>query len=186
MLNNGSESGHPRLVPDLEGKAYHLMMMNADADVYSEPDNCFFDRVILMDIWDGILPSVDPTEHGRISAEELLEEERRLFYVGVTRAKNHLQVLEYGAKTDDLRAPRFLRELFGLTSPGTAPAGKAVNIPSTFIAGSRVHHRLLGYGTVTACDGKVVAVCFDFPHRERRLDLQVCQKDGLLSLADKK
>lgn len=35
-------------IPDLEGKAYHLMMMNADADVYSEPDNCFFDRVILM------------------------------------------------------------------------------------------------------------------------------------------
>ena len=28
-------------IPDLEGKAYHLMMMNADADVYSEPNNCF-------------------------------------------------------------------------------------------------------------------------------------------------
>lgn len=35
-------------IPDLEGKDYHLMMMNADADVYSEPDNCFYDRVILM------------------------------------------------------------------------------------------------------------------------------------------
>ncbi len=42
-------------IPDLEGKAYHLMMMNADADVYSEPNNCFYDRVILMvDMGQGI------------------------------------------------------------------------------------------------------------------------------------
>lgn len=35
-------------IPDLNGKAYHLMLMNADAMVYSEPDDCYFDRVILM------------------------------------------------------------------------------------------------------------------------------------------
>ncbi len=35
-------------IPELEGKAYHLLMINADAMVYSEPDGCYFDRVILM------------------------------------------------------------------------------------------------------------------------------------------
>ena len=35
-------------IPDLNGKAYHLLMVNADAMVYSEPNKAFFDRVILL------------------------------------------------------------------------------------------------------------------------------------------
>ena len=48
-----------------------------------------YDRVILMDVADGLLPqNTDPfTEEG----ERQLEEERRLFYVAMTRAKNHLE-----------------------------------------------------------------------------------------------
>ena len=36
------------IIPDLKGEAYHLLMVNADAMVYSEPDRAYFDRVILL------------------------------------------------------------------------------------------------------------------------------------------
>lgn len=51
-----------------------------------------YDEVYLLDIFDGILPSKPIT--GQSSAEEVkeYEEARRLFYVGMTRAKNRLHV----------------------------------------------------------------------------------------------
>ena len=53
-----------------------------------------YDRVFLLDVLDGILP---PKADGK-SAEEtaLYEEERRLYYVGMTRAKNDLYLFHCG------------------------------------------------------------------------------------------
>lgn len=142
-----------------------------------------YDRVILMDVWDGILPSADRDERGRITAAERLEEERRLFYVGVTRARDRLALLEYGAKADDLRAPRFLRELFGLVEPSVSEiVPKPVDVP--YPPNTRVRHRLFGCGTVLDCNRTVVTVLFDTPRCERRLDLAICRKDGLLTISD--
>ncbi len=45
-----------------------------------------FDRVYLIDLIDGILPS---------ETEEAIEEETRLFYVGITRAIRHLELISY-------------------------------------------------------------------------------------------
>lgn len=45
-----------------------------------------FEEVFLTDINEGIIP------HRKASVEADLEEERRLFYVGMTRAKNHLHL----------------------------------------------------------------------------------------------
>ena len=54
-----------------------------------------YDKVILIDAVDGILPSADCD----------LEEERRIFYVGITRAKNELVLCEYNDYSS-----QFLRE----------------------------------------------------------------------------
>lgn len=67
-----------------------------------------FDRVILGDIRDGVLPSWEGLIEFRSPAEpELLEEERRIFYVGVTRARKELEVLVLHGATS-----RFTGELF--------------------------------------------------------------------------
>ncbi len=53
-----------------------------------------YDRVFLLDIADGIFPETVVTNPKKAEAGELkqYEEERRLFYVGVTRAKNDLHL----------------------------------------------------------------------------------------------
>ena len=71
-----------------------------------------YDTVYLLDVIDGVFPEHVVTDRGRVSREELkdYEEERRLFYVGVTRAKNqlHLFTFQEGAT--------FIEELLGKES----------------------------------------------------------------------
>ena len=56
-----------------------------------------YDRVILTDVIDGILPEVDPNPKDDDTAN-LLEEERRLFYVALTRAKNEAALIRFQKK----------------------------------------------------------------------------------------
>jgi DNA helicase-2/ATP-dependent DNA helicase PcrA len=53
-----------------------------------------FDHVILTDVVDGILPAGSDSPFPEVRRQQL-EEERRLCYVGVTRAKKRLTVLAY-------------------------------------------------------------------------------------------
>ena len=57
-----------------------------------------YDTVYLLDVVDGILPEKVLTSMNTASKEEIgaYEEERRLFYVGATRAKNQLNIFETG------------------------------------------------------------------------------------------
>ena len=70
-----------------------------------------FDMVILSGLEEGIFPS-----SRSIYDSEAVEEERRLFYVGITRAKEHLLITNsryrytYGSMTDQ-RPSRFLHEI---------------------------------------------------------------------------
>ncbi len=71
-----------------------------------------FDRVYIIDLIDGDFPnqsSIDNLDKGQ---SELLEEERRLFYVGMTRAKEHLSLITLKSIGPKLLQPsRFLLEL---------------------------------------------------------------------------
>ena len=61
-----------------------------------------YDQVYLVDIYDGVLPSGSATSKGSsVSSKDALEEERRLFYVGVTRAKNDLNIFRI-AETESI------------------------------------------------------------------------------------
>jgi ATP-dependent exoDNAse (exonuclease V) beta subunit len=52
-----------------------------------------YDTVYLMDVYDGQFPGSNATEVlGRKHNMDLIQEERRLFYVAMTRAKNHLNI----------------------------------------------------------------------------------------------
>lgn len=55
-----------------------------------------YGRVILMDVADGIFPKTVPEGPEPEQAErDAYEEERRLFYVGMTRAKNELSIVRF-------------------------------------------------------------------------------------------
>ncbi|MBR2258011.1 MAG: ATP-dependent helicase [Blautia sp.] len=68
-----------------------------------------YDSVYLIDVIDGIFPDVIPNywEHASTEEQEAYEEQRRLFYVAVTRAKERLTVFSLTKKSS------FVRELIG-------------------------------------------------------------------------
>ncbi len=144
-----------------------------------------FGAVFIVGLDDGILP------HSRSFDEpEEMEEERRLFYVGITRAKDRLYLVrsvQRGGRgyAEETFPSRFLDDLpadllagqsrTGRRFKGRAPAETAWSLPSgpkpasvieaKFRAGTRVQHPLWGDGIVLDSkiqdDDEIVDVVFE-------------------------
>jgi DNA helicase-2/ATP-dependent DNA helicase PcrA len=109
-----------------------------------------YPRVILIDAVSDILPAADND----------LEEERRIFYVGMTRARDVLTMLDY----ENEQCP-FIDECQGRAG-GWTP-------------GTEVFHKKFGKGTVVSNDGKTIVV--DFKRRGRTsMKLDLCIQKHLL------
>jgi DNA helicase-2/ATP-dependent DNA helicase PcrA len=142
-----------------------------------------FRAVFMIGMEEGIFP------HARSIEENSLEEERRLAYVGLTRARERLTLLHsasralYGGRNYNL-ASRFLDELptehvererlapatWSARSPAPEIAPRT-NVP-TLMTGDSVRHGTLGEGVVTRIEaGGVVTVRFADDGTERRLVL---------------
>ena len=160
-----------------------------------------FDRVVLCDALDGILPAVAPGPAVKLTKEEKsrYEEERRLFYVAVTRARRLLEVVswerEFGEPAGDFS---FIRELLGLPEPkaGTKTGlkrepmtGRSSRAPrelseaesAAFYVGATVVHKVFGEGVVIGRRGRVIQVKFSRLPLPKRLDLSFCVGAGLLT-----
>ena len=89
-----------------------------------------YDSVYLLDVIDGVLPAQIPKDLKKAEKTELeaYEEERRLFYVGITRAKDQLYVFtmktQHSAFCDELfqRTPKKSSVKPAPTYSGTAPS----------------------------------------------------------------
>jgi DNA helicase-2/ATP-dependent DNA helicase PcrA len=139
-----------------------------------------FRAVYLLGMEEGIFP------HARSIEEQGIEEERRLAYVGMTRAKEHLTLLHasarslWGSRGYNL-ASRFLDELpasvererlrpTSWSSYGAQGVAPREDVPS-LSTGDSVRHGTLGEGVVTQIEpGGVVTVRFE-DGSERRLML---------------
>ncbi len=139
-----------------------------------------FPVVFITGLEEGLLP------HSR-SLEDLegLEEERRLFYVGVTRAKDRLYLLHTFRRTrygqEDLNTPsRFLGDIPGsLLAEGALgrrgqttgqeprrPGGFTLTpVEPRYRVGQRVHHKIFGEGVVVTThnlgDDQEITVAFE-------------------------
>ncbi|MDH3226778.1 MAG: UvrD-helicase domain-containing protein [Thermoleophilia bacterium] len=140
-----------------------------------------FDRVVITGLEEQLFP------HQRSETPEAVEEERRLCYVGITRARKHLLLTHaesralYGGR--DYRLPsRFLGELptdaisevggrrgFGTLAPSVASA--AVVSEPDYETGDAVLHTTFGEGVITGIEqgGDLVRVRFRDDGSERRL-----------------
>ena len=146
-----------------------------------------YDVVFLIGMEDGVFPHSRSIEAGDI------EEERRLFYVGVTRARDELFLTHartralYGGR--DWNVPsRFLGEIpveltdaeeqtpartlagsWNAPRPGAAPAPEPGS-KAAFAVGDDVEHVRFGDGVVTGLErGGLVVVRFAADHSERKL-----------------
>lgn len=108
-----------------------------------------YDTVYLLDVMDGILPEKVLANPRTASKKELetYEEERRLFYVGVTRAKNQLNVFTTNKPSkfcSELLGKRNLRENQQKEYAGIKKWGDYSPAGTYGIKGNGMYH---GYGT---------------------------------------
>lgn len=108
-----------------------------------------YDTVYLLDVMDGILPEKVLANPRTASKEELetYEEERRLFYLGVTRAKNQLNVFTTNKPSkfcSELLGKRNLRENQQKEYAGIKKWGDYSPAGTYGIKGNGMYH---GYGT---------------------------------------
>ena len=138
-----------------------------------------FDTVYILSAIDGILPSELPKSPADTSEKAAYEEERRLFYVAVTRAKNDLTVFTFDSEK---YATSFSDEIFGKVkeskknlSPSADPRRVGFTVDARFFnggsgaetdgsdgfnVGAKLHHRHFGIGEVTARNGDIITVQF--------------------------
>lgn len=135
-----------------------------------------FERVYMIDLAEGILPSSEDIKKHAAGDEEPMEEAVRLFYVGMTRAKRHLELLTYqerdGEKTAESRFVSHIRSLVEPESDGGG-AGKPV-----FSPGEAVRHKVFGKGEVMGVHGDLIDI--SFAQGVKTLSLSTCADLGLL------
>ena len=149
-----------------------------------------YQRVILMDVADGVLPLADPPlgEHPDPAAVEAYEEERRLFYVAMTRAKEEAFLFRF--RRSDLGST-FARDLFPdktrrlrqAVTPRPKGGGKPAPPPlpdlALFDAGAPVTHRAFGRGEVVSRQGDIATILFQ-EKGEKKVSLSVALRQGQL------
>jgi len=110
-----------------------------------------FDRVVMIDMLDGQLPSAKAIEQRMAGELTLFEEEARLFYVGATRAKNQLDILTATSSDSGMVTPsRFISRI-------VSPSRSIVTQEGTelpFKIGDKIHHRYYSVGTILSVDMK--------------------------------
>jgi DNA helicase-2/ATP-dependent DNA helicase PcrA len=123
-----------------------------------------FDYVCIMNCVEGNTP------HKKSQEAKSLEEERRMFYVAVTRARYgldlHVPGILYGRKT---QISRFITEMsFDISELKT---------------GKRIVHERYGEGVITYIDEKRLSVYFDNIKSNKTLSLDYTISNGLIRLA---
>lgn len=164
-----------------------------------------YEHVYLIDVVDGILPEQALQNPKRASKEELqtYEEERRLFYVGVTRAKQQLTLFTTN------RESSFCREILGKTfiqknSTKVVSANKIFSQANPYAqntksrmkpttaeeykkfkeqlgAGVLVKHKKFGDGVVVSMDEERVQILFG--EKLRNLDMRMLIQGGFLEVS---
>ena len=155
-----------------------------------------FDTVFLPGWEEGVFPNQRALDE---TGNKGLEEERRLAYVGITRAKRRAIILHasrrriYAGWQDSIPS-RFIDELPAHVlrrsgSAGSTPAVRAPNFgqalrqeprakSSQFRVGMRVFHQKFGYGEVMAVDGDRLDIKFETSGDKVLLDRFVERQNG--------
>ncbi len=114
-----------------------------------------FDTVFVCGLVDGLFPS------RKLKNEDELEEERRLFYVAVTRAQRELYLTRYAYKTGQFRSEpscflsdidSSLMEFIGEEQEARSNSTPEMLPEADFQVGDKVRHKVFGVGEIVRVD----------------------------------
>ena len=142
-----------------------------------------FDHVILIDLLKGIFPVKEET---RTEADRLLlEEERRLFYVGVSRARESVSLMHarFGGGRH-LRLSLFVTEIMESLervrpkAHAARPDNGVTGLPDQISEVGIARHLRFGAGEVLSLNGDAIEI--QFKDKVRTLSLRLCLEKGFL------
>ncbi|MDO5559710.1 MAG: ATP-dependent helicase [Oscillospiraceae bacterium] len=168
-----------------------------------------YDNVLMIDVRNGLFPSVEISEDDEKSVpkemSDALEEERRLFYVGATRAKNTLTLFSYEAAYGVKCEPSSFTDSFLGIAPQKktpqkqktaenmikdAPTAKKTEknrfskneILKMYKKGTRICHSTYGNGIITSISFPQCKVSIDGTGDERSFDISFCINNNIISV----
>lgn len=166
-----------------------------------------YDRVYMIDMLDGILPSGPAPKKNATDAEiSLYEEERRLYYVAMTRAKNELYIFTQGM----IHTSAFSKKVFDMKPKPTGIESKSRRkienrtaryisyadelaksmerkkeieaLMADFEAGVIVNHKKYGRGVVVDREENIAEISFDSVPETKKMSLEIAIGKGLLKI----
>ena len=173
-----------------------------------------YDKVILIDLVDGIFPQFERDRLPFLDTEDrkLLEEDRRLFYVAVTRAKKELEILSYRKEFDKSIKISYFTEKLLSKIPTIKPIASEKPIEKTIVLntstkkydifkkprvkntspieeiyrdfqiGTKILHNAYGVGIITEINKTIYTVKFE-TGENRKFDMSICILNGIVKKA---
>ena len=133
-----------------------------------------YDRVYLLDVHDGVLPSITAADARNEEEKKTAAEERRLLYVAMTRAKNELCFFQYQD-----RPSTFIRELRPYLTGAQPTFDREEGTEAQPQPGDTFTHAHFGHGQVLSFDGESAELRFS-DGSVRRLLWEYAMEKGLL------
>lgn len=160
-----------------------------------------YERVYMLDMMQGVLPSLKEPKINNAKPEDIAiyEEERRMYYVGMTRAKNKLFIFTFG----DKRTSDFSKSVFDMKkSIEKFPAQKRLTVNlalnpyktnsnhsimsntslEEYEMGVIVRHKKCGRGVVIERTGNMAEILFDNESVPRKISLDFVVANGLIKI----
>ena len=174
--------------------AIHLLTFHASKGLE-------FDTVFLIDCMDGITPTSNALSHHLLQKDEEFEEERRLFYVAMTRARTRLEIMSVANKHNLLfNRSIFVKDVHQILDPQSndssprvkkTTSGRSISELkslaltasvdlSPYQVGTFIHHLRFGDGEIINLEGEIATI--QFADEQKRISLRITTENGNVRL----
>lgn len=155
-----------------------------------------YDSVYMIDLIEGILPNHEDIKEYELGNTDEMEEATRLFYVGMTRARHHLELLTYNVRSDvHVKESRFVQNVRRIIAPEDVKqttarkqpkrpsyqviSENAITDESDLSIGHEVEHHLYGVGRITSITLDSIEIDFESVGPKKFM-LDFCLSHGYL------
>lgn len=143
-----------------------------------------WERVYIVDLIQGILPNFEAVEDAKDHKMGPMEEERRLCYVGMTRAKKYLTLCTIKQSQNQIvETSQFLKDVIKLMDREKPQPDELESFETCGLLaeGLRIMHRTLGEGFITDIQNNYLTIRFK-DGKERTLMKDKCEQSGVLNV----